>query len=339
MTGPWDSGPGEPTLPPAAEPTPPRGGSRPPGGAVSRSPGDLVPRPAQARVVVPAPGPGAGNWTGAPSAVWSDGAIWLAYRVRRPLDRGRGVAVVVGRWVDGRPVQQVTRLHRDRFAAESLERPALVRRPDGGWRIYLSCATPGSKHWRVDAVDAGSVEGLGAAEPVTVVPGDRTTGVKDPVVVVDDSGWHAWICCHPLDLPGHEDRMTSRYAWSVDGLTWQDRGEALAPTPGTWDARGTRITAVLGGLDPAGRAAGQPARAVLYDGRRRAADNWHEHTGLALRGPDGRLLARPGPAAAGPVGSTACRYATVVPLPDGRHRLFYELANPDGSHDLVTELR
>ncbi|WP_289032471.1 hypothetical protein, partial [uncultured Arsenicicoccus sp.] len=37
-------------------------------------------------------------------------------------------------------------LDRESFGAASLERPALVRLDDG-WRLYFSCATPGSKHW------------------------------------------------------------------------------------------------------------------------------------------------------------------------------------------------
>ena len=96
-----------------------------------------------------------------------------------------------------------------------------------------------------------------------MLPGDARTAVKDPVVQVDASGWQMWVCCHPLQEPGQEDRMTSRYATSGDGLTWNLQAEVLAPTPGSWDARGTRITAVFPG----------PPAAVLYDGRATGAQN------------------------------------------------------------------
>ena len=55
----------------------------------------------EATVVVPAPEAGPGNWSGAPAALYADGAYWLAYRVRRPLSAGRGVATVVARSLDG----------------------------------------------------------------------------------------------------------------------------------------------------------------------------------------------------------------------------------------------
>ena len=43
---------------------------------------------------------------------------------------------------------------------EGFERPALVRLADGRWRLYVSCATPGSKHWWVDSLTAATVEEL-----------------------------------------------------------------------------------------------------------------------------------------------------------------------------------
>ena len=41
--------------------------------------------------------------------------------------------------------------------------------------------------------------------------------------------------------PEEEDRMTTAYATSADGLTWDWHGTVLAPRPGRWDARGARL--------------------------------------------------------------------------------------------------
>src|SRR5215211_4339263 len=131
-------------------------GSWPVAGRVGYGRRMVVPVPTYARsqLVVDAPGAGAGWWAGGPSAVLDGSTWWLAYRLRRPVNEGRGYANVVARSRDGVKFDTVCTLERDAFEADSLERPALVRRPDGGWRIYVSCATPGSKHWRVDAIDA-----------------------------------------------------------------------------------------------------------------------------------------------------------------------------------------
>ncbi|HEX6874664.1 MAG TPA: hypothetical protein VF165_03315 [Nocardioidaceae bacterium] len=288
----------------------------------------LLFQPDEARVVVSAPAPGPGNWAGAASAFADDGLVYLAYRVRRPVEEGRGVSVVVARSSDGEVFEQVSEVHRDQFGAESFERPVVVRRPDGGWRLYLSCATPGSKHWWIEAVDADRPEEFATGHRTVVLAGSEDEAVKDPVVLVDESGWRMWLCSHPLGEPGQEDRMSTKYATSHDGLVWDVHGELLAPTTGTWDARGARVTAVLS----------EVPLTVLYDGRATAEENWHEVTGLA-RESGGRLEAdSSAPIARSPYSDGALRYATVAAMPDGSTRVYYEMARPDGAHDLCTNL-
>jgi hypothetical protein len=281
------------------------------------------------RVVVPAPGPGAGNWAGAASAVLVDGVYWLTWRVRRPLTEGRGVTVVVARSADGETFEEVAEVDRDAFGAESFERPVLVPVPGIGWRLYLSCATPGSKHWWVDSLTAPTVEELPVGTRQVVLSGDEHTAVKDPVITVDGDQWHLWLCCHPLDEPGAEDRMTTRYLTSSDGLSWSDHGEVLGGRPGEWDARGARVTTVIAN-DPL---------TVLYDGRPDAESNWYETTGAAVW--DGeRLVPDPGVMPiASPYSDGAFRYAAAVELGDGRTRYYVEAARDDGAHDLVTFVR
>lgn len=297
-------------------------------------PGVPLPSVEQGRVVVPAPDRGPGNWAGAPHAILDDGVYWLSYRVRRASGperaQTRGVETVVARSEDGERFATIARIERDGFGTDSFERPCLVRRPQGGWRLYVCCATPESKHWWIEAIDADEPSGLPAGERTVVFPGSDALAVKDPIVEVGAaSAWRAWICCHPLTEPGEEDQMTTAYATSADGLSWDWHGDVLHPTPGTWDQRGTRMTTVV---------SSEPL-VVLYDGRATAADNWFEQTGIARGGRSGALAADPGgPAATSPYSDGALRYASAVPLPDGRTRFYFEAAGPDGSHDLWTSI-
>ena len=78
--------------------------------------------------------------------------------------------------------------------------------PGIGWRLYLSCATPDSKHWWLDSLTAPTVEGLAQGHRRVVLPGDEHTAVKDLVITLGDGsggrdtgGWHLWLRCHPLD--------------------------------------------------------------------------------------------------------------------------------------------
>jgi hypothetical protein len=278
-----------------------------------------------ASVVVPAPGLGEGCWAGAPSAIVSGGAVWLAYRLRRPVHLGRGYANVVARSADGRTFETVTTVTSAQLGCASLERPALVRRPDGGWRIYVSCATAGSKHWRVDALDADSPDRLADGKRTVVLPGSEVEAWKDVVVRPGPSGWRMWACRHPLDAGDDAaDRMTTWYATSDDGLAWTMVAAALRPQPRTWAARGTRITEVL---HTAGR------WWALYDGRRTAAENFRERTGLAVGDRPDRFVALAGPVPA--KRGAALRYVSVIAVPEG-WRAYFEAAAADGSHELRT---
>lgn len=268
------------------------------------------------------PGSGVGFWAGGPSAVRTDdGTFWLAYRLRRPVDQGRGFANVVARSSDGVEYQTVTTVTSDEFGSASLERPALVPLEDGGFRLYVSCSTWNSKHWWVEAMDV-SVDG--AVGPRTVVlPGDAATAWKDVVVRRDGDQWYMWACRHPLDDGDDEaDRMTSWYATSDDGLRWEWTGAALVPTPGRWDARGTRIASVLQ-LDGGWLA--------FYDGRATAMENWHERTGIAFGESPAQFTADGPPT---PEGQTV-RYLSLADDGAG-FRLYWEASRVDGAHDLRT---
>lgn len=87
--------------------------------------------------------------------------MFLAYRLRRPIGEGRGYANVVARSSDGVHFTTVSEVSKERFGGASLERPALVVTPEGRWRLYVSVATPGTKHWRVDLLEADEPEKLG----------------------------------------------------------------------------------------------------------------------------------------------------------------------------------
>ena len=282
-----------------------------------------------AEVVLAPDDPRPGAWAGGPSAQLVDGTWWLAYRLRRPVGEGRGYANVVARSDDGVRFTPVAELAKERFGAESLERPAIVHTPEGGWRLYVSCAAMGTKGWRVDLLEADRVEDLATATPRTVLPGSATTAVKDPVIRHDGGQWHLWASVHPLDDPAATDRMTTEHATSPDGVDWTWRGTALSGTEGSWDARGVRFATVV--LDASRSWA-------LYDGRATAEENFEERTGLAVAD-EGRFTAvSDTPLLQSPHPPHGLRYADVVALPEGGARWFYEATRADGAHELRTVL-
>ena len=278
-----------------------------------------LPGMGRAVVAVPAPGDGPGYWAGASSAALDeDGSLVVGYRARNGHDGND--QTVIARSPDGETLMTVATLDQSRFGAQWMERPAVVRTEQGRWRLYVCLGTPESKHWWIEVLEADDPAGFETAEARPAFPGDERTAVKDPIVRLVDGRWHAWICCHPLDVPGAEDRMSSAYATSDNGLEWEWQGTVLTGRPGAWDARGARLTTVL----PDGRAA--------YDGRASAEENWFERTGLARStGQQGHFAQIEG----SPI--VDVRYLDVLPLGDGGYRIWYEARLPDESHELRTE--
>jgi hypothetical protein len=291
----------------------------------------LPPQPEQSVVAIPPPGSGAGNWVGAPSALRHGDEIFLTYRLRRPIGQGRGYAVEVARSRDGEHFDVLQAITKEQMDAESLERPVLVDLPDGRWRLYLSCATHGTKHWRVEVLEADDPGSFDPATRRVVLPGDELNAVKDPVIVRRGGLWHLWASIHPLDDPDQTDRMVTEYATSRDGLDWTWHGVALGVRAGEWDSRGARVSAVRFTADGV---------VAFYDGRASAAENYEERTGLAMgAGPAELAAIGVEPVAQSAEGAHGLRYVSIVDLGNGHERLYYELTRENGAHDLRTELR
>jgi hypothetical protein len=293
----------------------------------------FVPRIDSSVVAIEAPGEGPGFWVGASSAIEVGGVIYLAYRTRQPIELGRGQGVIIAKSRDGEHFETICTISKESMDAESLERPTLVRTPEGKWHLYLSCATTGTKHWRVELLIADDPASFTPANRQVVLPGDEKWAVKDTIITILDGVWHLWATLHPLERKDHEDRMVSKYASSRDdGITWQwQDGMCLTPCPATWFERGARLTAVH---------FAEECIVALFDGRATAEENYDERTGIAVGlSPDAFIAVGSSeqPVVQSPDGK-ALRYVDIVPLANGGYRLYYELARADGSHELRTQL-
>ena len=304
------------------------------------------PNLARSTVAVDPPGNGEGFWAGAPSAAVADGIIYLAYRLRRPRGQGRGGPLVIARSEDGERFETMLELGQEDFGdTPSVERAALVALPDGGgWRLYASYVDSEDNRWRIDLLEAPEPAAFDPKRRSKVLTAGDIDGeaVKDPVIAWIGGVWHMWasyLPCAEESAEGLHDTADAYtkgallsltgYATSLNGLDWRWHGTALAGGEGCWDAYCARISSVL--LDG-------PVPVAFYDGGASVEENYEEKTGIAFGIGLGSFAgAGSTPVSTSPHASGSLRFVSVLPIAEG-HRLYYEAARADGSHELRTEL-
>jgi hypothetical protein len=302
--------------------------------------------PLAATVVREPPGAGEGYWIGAPGAMYDSQDKWfyLVYRLRRPrgVEPDRGAEIQIARSRDGIEFETIWQATKDLVDSPSIERCALRRRADGSWILYISYVDPSDGRWRIDLVRADQPDQFDLREvtPVLTAADIGAEGVKDPFLFSIGSQWgmiasYAYAAGNSSDdqLHGTADAYNTGLilsatglALSDDGLDWQWQGQIMGPSATGWDQYCSRIGCVWRERD---------TWLALYDGSASVEENYEERVGLSWSWdlkqfhrltPEGPLL-RP------PVPGRALRYFDVLDFPDQRFT-YFEMARPDGSHDL-----
>lgn len=302
--------------------------------------------PAEGVTVVEPPGTGQGYWAGAPSAIYDDDTarFFLFYRLRRPLDEGRGWQCHVACSNDGVHFSNVWTATKEQFNSESIERAALIKSLEGRFRLYVSYVDSGDRKWKIDLLEADSPERFDPATRREVFgPEDLDSeGVKDPYVTIVGRQYYMFVHYAPRSLiptdatqeelhgtgnvfTTKKGRGSSGLALSADGVRFTWMGDILPPGE-HWDHKLTRVDTVL--YQP-------PVFTLFYSGRPGVEETYEDRTGLAISLDLVRFhkLTMEAPALASPYGTGALRYVDAVPVEDEIF-YYYECARADGSHEL-----
>jgi hypothetical protein len=290
-------------------------------------------------------GTGRGYWAGAPGAFYAEKerAWYLTYRLRRPrgVAPDRGGEARIARSTDLRTWEDLWSVSKDKFGSASIERCALHRGPDGQWRYFASYVDPADGRWCVSVLRAGEVRKLDAARttPIFKAASLGLEGVKDPWIFEHQGSFYMFLS---VALPtsqttarshGTLDIFNTGECVSATGLAtsqdldeWRWQGIVFKPEASGWDRYCRRINSVL----PA-----QGQFLAFYDGSASHAENYEEKSGLAISTDlcHWQTLTRDGPKFTSNHGSGCLRYVEAQVRGD-HARLFFEVARPDGAHDL-----
>ena len=299
---------------------------------------DLLFDPAAGTVIRRPSGTGYGHWAGGHKVSFdpASGLFVLYYRVRTPLEAGRGGVCRVAVGDDGLRFDDVWEAHKQDLASESIEVGHCVRHDEDEWRLYLSYERAGQPgYWRIDVLRGSEPGALDTQGRRTVLePGMfGKTFIKDPWVRRrPDGGYDLYATTNPRTGPPVDGTLVRTaaneetvLAESDDGLHFPTIDHVFAPAgDGSWHGQRSRLNSLVDMGD------------VLfgtYDGSRTFFDNYEEACGL-VTSPDGRTFTRvptEGPWVTSAHGSV--RYVYGLRVGD-RVYWYYEYTVEDGSHDL-----
>jgi len=301
--------------------------------------------PAKGITVIKPPARGEGYWCGAPSALFDDdsGKFYLYYRVRKPRPV-RGGEVFIKESRDGKRFRTIWHATREDFDSPSIERSALVKCPDGRFRLYISYVDGKDARWRIDMMEAATPAEFDPAKRCKILTADDTDteAVKDPAVYLIGGLYymivsiatrpkrvsrtlkkkmHATADVHTTGITKSETGL----AVSADGINFEWKGKIFATSEKGWDSYCSRINSIL--YLP-------PVFTAFYDGIPDVSQNYEEKTGIAVTTDlcNFHRLTKDEPALKSPYGG-ALRYIDVFVL-ENKIYYYYECATKDGSHEL-----
>ncbi|MFQ5380345.1 MAG: hypothetical protein ACE5EF_01805 [Dehalococcoidia bacterium] len=292
--------------------------------------------PVAGTVVRTPEGEGYGFWAGGHKVFFDDqtGQFVMFYRLRSPLEAGRGARCAIATSDDGIEFRDVWTATKEQFAANSIEVGHCVRDTKSGeWRLYVSYELRGGP-WRVDLIRAPTIAALDVQSRRTVLqPFDYgLRSLKDPVVYQRDGRYFVYVAGPGRTRPTFAGNLIKAGAYeatflaeSADGIYFPELQYAFEATnEDTWDGRRARINSVVRCGD---------GFLGIYDGGRTSYDMYEEWCGIAWS-PDGRRFEREPlgePWVRSPYGSV--RYVYTLRRPDAFH-FYYEYTREDLSHDL-----
>jgi hypothetical protein len=296
--------------------------------------------------VIEPPGRGPGYWAGGCSAIYdaSAGKFYLYYRLRKPLDQGRGAACYVAESSDGVRFSPVWTATKEQFGAESIESAALIKSLEGQYRLYISYVNASTRKWDIDLLEAETPAMFDPAARGKIFGAEEvdSEGVKDPYVAIIGRQYYMFVHYAPRSLlpadatqeelhgTGNifvtdKGKGSAGLALSSGGVHFQWVGDILPPGK-HWDRKLTRVDTML--YEP-------PGFTILYSGRSDVKESYEDRTGIAMSLDLVHFykLTEDAPRLASPHSTGALRYSDAVPVGDEIF-YYYECAREDGSHEL-----